>query len=132
MAALVSAEDGILRPRAGAVGCGGAAGGEEYWLFYGSPRFSGKRVTVRPGATFTTTEPGVHRLLVWSGEGTYGGVEVRGDDPLRDELLVVHDRAVAPVDIRCTGTEDLMLISFFGPDANVDVPSLPGPRGRLP
>lgn len=108
------------------------AGGEEHWLFYGSPKFSGKRITVRQGGSWTTTERGVHSVLVWSGEGTYGGVEVRGGDPARDELLVVHDRAVSPIEVRCTGSEDLVVIAFFGPDVNTDVPALPGPRGRLP
>jgi hypothetical protein len=71
-----------------------------------------------------TTDRGVYNVLVWSGGGTYGSVEVRGGDPGRDEVLVVHDRAVGGVEVRNTGTEDLVALKFFGPDVNSDVPMI--------
>ena len=98
-------------------------GVEESWIFYGSSRFSGKRLVVGPGRSSTTVEAGVHSVFVLTGSGTYGGHEVRGGDPDFDELLVTHDRAVSGVEIRNTGPDDLVAITFFGPDLN-DVPAI--------
>lgn len=103
-------------------------GVEESWIFYGSPKFSGKRLRLAPGARVTDQERGVHNILVWRGRATVGGEEVRGGVPGDDELLVVHDRAVEPLEIVNTGTDDLVLIKFFGPDINPDAPQA-GIRG---
>ena len=59
-----------------------------------------------------------------TGTGTFGGHEVKGGDPERDELLVTHERAVGGVEVRNTGSEDLVAIKFFGPDVNQDVPEI--------
>jgi hypothetical protein len=99
-------------------------GGDEHWLFYNSRRFSGKRLTVRPGQRYDTVERGVHTLLVWQGRGRYGGVEVRGGDPAQDELLIAHDAATRPLEVRNEGPDDLVVIKFFGPDVNPDAPML--------
>jgi hypothetical protein len=100
-------------------------GVEEHWIYYNTTRFSGKKLVVKPGASFTSVERGVYSLLVWSGRGSVGGLPVQGGDPAQDELLVTHDRAVAGVEVRNTGADDLLLITFFGPDINPDVPMIP-------
>jgi hypothetical protein len=69
-------------------------------------------------------ERGVFNLLVWSGSGEIGGVPVVGGRPNRDELLIVHDRAIAPLDYVNTGDEDMIVVKFFGPDINPDSPTL--------
>lgn len=94
----------------------------EHWIYYDTTKFSGKRLTVSPGHTMTTVERGVHNILVLEGQGDYAGVDVTAEDPRYDELLVVHDRAVEPIEVRNTGTRDLVLLQFFGPDINPDVP----------
>jgi hypothetical protein len=99
-------------------------GGEESWIYYDSTKFSGTKLVVRPGCSYRAVDAGVHNVLVWSGSGTYGGLEVRGGDPNRDELLVTHDRAVRGVEVRNTGPDDLLAIKFFGPDVNADVPMI--------
>jgi hypothetical protein len=93
-------------------------GGEEWWIYYDTPKFSGKKLVVRPGCSYTSADAGVHSVLVWSGSGTYGGQPVEGGQPGLDELLVAHDRAVRGVDVRNTGQDDLVIIKFFGPDIN--------------
>ncbi|HEU4354839.1 MAG TPA: hypothetical protein VFT27_04550 [Actinomycetota bacterium] len=98
--------------------------GEEHWIYYNTTKFSGKKLVVRPGRSYVTVDEGVYNILVWSGSGTYGGVEVEGGTPGLDELLVAHDRAVAGVEVRNTGTDDLFVIKFFGPDVNADVPMI--------
>jgi hypothetical protein len=97
-------------------------GGEEWWIYYNTTKFSGKKLVVRPGCSYRCADAGVHNVLVWSGSGTYGGLDVEGGNPAMDEALVTHDRAVAGVEVRNTGREDLLVIKFFGPDVNADVP----------
>ena len=102
----------------------GHDGGEEFWIYFGTTKYSGKKLVINPGCTYVTTDAGVHNVLVWSGSGTYGGVPVEGRDPDHDELLVTHDRAVRGVEVRNTGREQLVAIKFFGPDVNADVPMI--------
>lgn len=99
------------------------AGAEESWILYGSQKFSGKRLSLEPGASFTSQENGVFSLLVWRGEGRIAGRPVRANSLSDDELLVVHDRAVQPMVYENTGTEPMIVIKFFGPGINPDSPS---------
>ena len=96
--------------------------GREDWVFYDSHKFSGKRVVLRPGERATRVERGVHTLFAWSGSGRWGGKEIRGGEPGMDELLVSATAATRGLQIENTGTEDLMVFLFFGPDINDDVP----------
>ena len=79
---------------------------------------------MHPGCSYVTRDRGAHNLLIWSGSGSYGGAEVQGGDPARDELFVTHDRAVRGVEVRNTGREDLLAIKFFGPDINTEAPMI--------
>jgi len=94
------------------------------WIYYDTTKFTGKRLVLAPGARLVTHERGVYSLLVWQGEGTVDGQEVTGGQPGRDELLIVHDRAVQPHEFVNTGSTDLEVITFFGPDINTDVPRI--------
>jgi hypothetical protein len=99
-------------------------GGREEWLFSNTNKFSGKRLTVKPGGSYTSLDKGVYNILVFSGEGTFAGVPVRGGKPGSDELLVVHERAVKPLTVANTGSEPLVIVKFFGPDINLDTPRI--------
>lgn len=99
-------------------------GCEESWIYYNSTKFSGKRLLVDPGCSFTTVDNGVYNLLVWSGSGTYGGFDVRAGEPSMDELIVTHDRAVRGVEVVNTGRDQMLVVKFFGPDVNPDVPMI--------
>jgi hypothetical protein len=99
-------------------------GGEETWIYYNTTKFSGKRLVVKPGQCFQSVDKGVHNVLVWRGKGRYGGYEVEGLNFGKDELLISHDAAIKPLDVENTGTEDLIIFKFFGPDINLDIPYL--------
>jgi len=99
-------------------------GGREYWVFYNTQKFSGKRLVVQPGETFHTKENGVYNLLIWRGKGLFGEAEIEGENPEKDELLICHDRAVQNTEIRNTGDSELSIFKFFGRDINPDVPLL--------
>ncbi len=99
-----------------------ADGVEEAWIFCGTPKFSGKRLRLAPGAQVTSQERGVYNLLVWRGRGTVAGVDVQSGRPGDDELLLTHGAATRPHEIVNTGQDELFIVKFFGPDINPDVP----------
>jgi hypothetical protein len=101
------------------------AGGDEYWIYYNTTRFSGKKLVVKPGERFQTVDSGVYNILVWQGRGRYDGHEIEAGNFDCDELLVSHARATTPLWVENTGKTDLSIIKFFGPDVNLDVPMIP-------
>jgi hypothetical protein len=100
-------------------------GGEEWWIYYNTSKFSGKKLVVKPGQVYTSMDNGVYNLLVLGGSGRYGGIRVAAGDHTSDELLVAHKRAIAPILVENVGTDDLVVVKFFGPDINPDVPTIP-------
>lgn len=100
-------------------------GVDETWVFYNTPKFSGKKLVVSPHRRVETVERGIYNVLVWSGQGSYGGQQVQGGDPDLDELLVVHAAATAPHFVENTGEDDLVVFKFFGPDINDNAPTKP-------
>jgi hypothetical protein len=101
------------------------AGGVEYWIFYNSTRFSGKKLVVRPGQCFVGVDRGVYNLLVWQGRGRYGGHQIEAGNFALDELLVSHGRATAELLVENRGSKDLIIFKFFGPGINPDAPIIP-------
>ncbi len=99
-------------------------GGLEHWIYYGTDKFSGKRMVVEPGNSFTFTEKGVFSVLTWRGKGIFDGHEIEGGNFDYDELVVAHDRAIKPITVKNTGKVDLKIIKFFGPDINKDAPKI--------
>jgi len=102
------------------------AGGEEYWIYYNTTRFSGKKLVVKPGQKFKSVDNGVYNILVWRGRGLYDGHAIEAGNFALDELLVSHSKATTPIWVENTGlTQDLIIIKFFGPDINLNVPMIP-------
>jgi hypothetical protein len=99
-------------------------GGEEHWIYYNTTKFSGKRLVVKPGRMFQSLDNGVYNILVWRGKGVYGGHEIEGLNFEKDELLISHGRATRPLLVENTGSDDLIIFKFFGPDINLDIPML--------
>ena len=92
----------------------------EEWIYYGTTKFSGKRLILPPGKSFRSVEPGVHNIFVWKGEADVDGVSLRagafGLTFCEDELLVICDRAQKGYTVKNTGHNDLVLYKIFGPD----------------
>jgi hypothetical protein len=104
----------------------GATGdGVEAWIFYNTGKYSGKRIVVRAGGRHTLREPGAYSVFAWSGQGTYAGHEVRGGEPGLDELVVTYDAATRDHEVANTGSEDLVVFTFFGPDLHADASTIP-------
>ena len=104
-------------------------GGAEYWIYYNTTTFSGKKLVVKPGGRFQSVDRGVYNILVWRGCGRFDGHEIKAGDFSLEELLVSHARATTPIWVENTGKEDLEIIKFFGPDINLNVPRIT-PYGR--
>jgi hypothetical protein len=100
-------------------------GGSEYWIFYNTTKFCGKKLIVRPGQAYRSREHGVYSIFVLEGVGRYGEVDVRAGHPGNDELLIAHDRAIRDLVVQNTGDHDLVVVKFFGPDIYPDVPLVP-------
>jgi len=103
--------------------------GEEYWIFYNTNKFSGKKLIVHSGGKFLSKDNGVYNILVWQGKGNFGGLEVAARNTVSgkydlDELLVCHDRAVQGINIENDSSGDLIIYKFFGPDINPEIPML--------
>lgn len=99
-------------------------GGEEYWIYYNTTKFSGKKLIVKPGKIFKSMDKGVYNLLVWKGCGSYDGQKIEAGNFECDELLITHEKAVKPIIIKNTGKKILQIIKFFGPDINTDIPMI--------
>jgi hypothetical protein len=67
-------------------------------------------------------------MFIWKGTASVDGRTISagdfGLDYCRDELLITHDKALEGFEIKNTGSEEVTLFSFFGPDINLDVPML--------
>jgi hypothetical protein len=101
------------------------SGGEEHWVYYNTTKFSGKKLVVRAASSYRSIDRGAFNLLVLQGTGLIGKLRVVGGDPTMDELLVSHSAAVAGVDIvNDDPRRDMVVIKFFGPDVNSDVPMI--------
>jgi hypothetical protein len=88
-------------------------------------KFSGKKLVVRTGQTYSSRERGVYSIFVLEGAGRYGGVKVSAGVPGQDEVLVTHGRAIRDLLVQNTGDRDLVVLKFFGPDIYPDVPYIP-------
>lgn len=100
----------------------------EEWIYYNTTSFSGKRLTLKPGKKTECRENGVFNIFLWKGSASVDGNELKaGDfslDHCNDELLVSHEKAIKGFVIENTGSSDLTLFKYFGPDINLDVPML--------
>jgi hypothetical protein len=97
-------------------------GGSESWIYYNTTKFSGKKLTVKPGHSFISKEKGVYTILILKGKGSFDGHKIEAGNFDHDELLICYDKAIEPLVIKNEGREDLKIIKFFGPDVNPDAP----------
>jgi hypothetical protein len=95
---------------------------KEYWVFYNTNKFSGKKIYIKKGEKFISKDDGVYNILVWRGKGEFGGIEVEGGNPSKDELLITYDSAINGIEIINTGDEEIEIFKFFSPGINKSVP----------
>jgi hypothetical protein len=111
-----------------------ADGYVDRWIVYGTvdgrQLFSAKELTVDPGASCTISDTGAYGWITVQGEGTIGSMKlqtpamIRFGEMTEDEVFVSAPTAALGVTITNTGTEPLVSLRYFGPDANPDAPAV--------
>lgn len=117
-----------------------AAGSEkegyvDRWIVYGRVRgeqlFTAKELTVNPGAKVTLKDSGASSIIVVQGEGRLNKLRlncpklIRFHELTEDEVFVTEAAAKAGVTFENTSaTEPLVVLRYFGPDANPDAPAI--------
>jgi len=105
------------------------------WVVYGKidgqQLFTAKELTVDPGVTCTVKDNGAYGLICVEGMGKMNKLVLNSPNMLRfvelseDEVFCTDAAAKAGVVFQNTSeTEPLVLLRYFGPDANPDAPAV--------
>ena len=107
-------------------------GYEEKWIVYGKINgkevFSAKELTVYSGTKVTIKDNGAYGLITVQGHGKINDIDfespnmIRFGDITKDEFFVPYPTAIKGVTVENTGCEPLVMLKFFGPDSNPDMP----------
>lgn len=111
------------------------------WIVYGKVSgeqlFTAKELTVDPGAKCTITDGGAYGWITVQGEGRIAKLRLQTPAMIRfgamteDEVFVSATAAKAGVVVENTGSEPLVGLRYFGPDAQPDAPNV-GDHKRRP
>lgn len=107
-------------------------GYQEKWVVYGKVDgkevFSSKEITVYSGARVTVKDTGAYGLIALQGHGKINSIDIetptmiRFGEITRDEFFIPYTTAMSGVTLENTGYEPLVILKFFGPDCNTDMP----------
>ncbi|HEY0793742.1 MAG TPA: hypothetical protein VGD78_21955 [Chthoniobacterales bacterium] len=112
------------------------------WIVYGKingeQRFTAKELTVQPGVRCTVRDGGAYGLIVVQGRGKMNRLTldcpklIRFVELTEDEVFCSEPAAKAGVTFENTSdVEDLVVLRYFGPDANPDAPELGASFGQF-
>ncbi len=112
------------------IGDTAAAGYQDRWIVYGrvdgKQLFSARELTVMPGAKCTIKDGAASGWITTQGRGRIGKlalqtpVMIRFGSMTEDEVFISHRAARDGVEVENTGTEPLVGLRYFGPDAFPD------------
>ena len=104
------------------------------WIVYGKIAgqqvFTAKELTVDPGAKCTIRDGGAYGWITVQGEGRIGNLRLQTPAMIRygamteDEVFVCAKAAKEGVVVENTGSEPLVGLRYFGPNAQPDAPNL--------
>ena len=108
-------------------------GYEDLWIVYGTvdgdQLFSAKELTIAPGASCELKDGAASSWITVQGCGTMGKLDLQTPAMIRfgehttDEVFVTHTAATEGVRITNTGSEPLVGLRYFGPDAHANLPT---------
>jgi hypothetical protein len=111
-----------------------AEGWVDRWIVYGKVAgeqlFTAKELTVEPGAKCTIKDGGAYGWITVQGEGKIGNMRLQTPAMIRfgrmteDEVFVSAKAAGEGVTIENTGTEPLVSLRYFGPNAQANAPNV--------
>jgi hypothetical protein len=104
------------------------------WVVYGkvagAQLFTAKELTVQPGSRCTIKDGGAYGWITVQGEGRIGSLRLQTPAMIRfgamteDEVFVSAKAAAEGVEIENTGTEPLVSLRYFGPNAQPEAPNI--------
>lgn len=104
------------------------------WIVYGKVAgeqlFTAKELTVQPGAKCTIKDGGAYGWITVQSEGRIGSYRlqtpamIRFGEMTEDEVFVSAQATAEGVEVENTGTEPLVSLRYFGPDAQPDAPNV--------
>jgi len=110
------------------------------WIVYGKvggkQLFTAKELTVMPGASCMIKDGGAYGWITVQGEGRIGKLRLQTPAMIRfgqlteDEVFVTAKAAADGVQIENTGTEPLVGLRYFGPEAQPDAPEVGAHRKK--
>ncbi|QDT41357.1 hypothetical protein Pan241w_14170 [Gimesia alba] len=116
------------------IGDTAADGYVDRWIVYGKVKgeqlFTAKELTVDPGCKVTIKDSGAYSWITVQGEGTIGKLRLQTPAMIRfremteDEVFVTEKTAQEGVTIENTGSEPLVSLRYFGPDACPSAPNI--------
>jgi hypothetical protein len=102
------------------------------WIVYGKvdgqQLFTAKELTLQPGAKCTIRDGGAYGWITVQGSGSLGKLKlqtpamIRFGEMTEDEVFVTAKAAAAGVTFQNTGTEPLVGLRYFGPNAQPGAP----------
>ncbi|HMP77951.1 MAG TPA: hypothetical protein PKD54_00730 [Pirellulaceae bacterium] len=101
-----------------------------YGLVNGRQLFSARELTIEPGQRVTLRDPAASGWLTVQGSGrigphaTHAPVLIRFGQMTDDEFFITFDAARQGVEIINTGSEALVGLRYFGPDAFDSIPNV--------
>ena len=104
------------------------------WIVYGTvdgrQLFSAKELTVDPGTSCTISDTGAYGWITVQGEGTIGALKLQTPAMIRfgamtsDEVFISAAASAEGVTVANTGSDPLVSLRYFGPDAQPDAPAV--------
>ncbi|MCA9042056.1 MAG: hypothetical protein KDA65_17015 [Planctomycetaceae bacterium] len=111
-----------------------AEGYVDRWIVYGKVNgkqlFTAKELTVDPGASCVIKDGGAYGWITVQGEGSIGNLRLQTPAMIRfgqlteDEVFVTAKTAQGGVKVTNTGSEPLVSLRYFGPNAQPDAPNV--------
>ncbi|MBX3442199.1 MAG: hypothetical protein KF774_07310 [Planctomyces sp.] len=110
------------------------------WIVYGRIKgeqlFTAKELTINPGVKCTIQDGGAYGWITVQGEGRVGKLKLQTPAMIRfgqmteDEVFVTAKAAAEGVTFENTGSEPLVGLRYFGPDAQPNAPEVGAHRRR--
>lgn len=110
------------------------------WIVYGKVAgeqlFTAKELTVQPGARCVIQDGGAYGWITVQGRGRIAKLKLQTPAMIRfgelteDEVFVTAKAATDGVEVENTGTEPLVSLRYFGPNAQPDAPNVGDHRAR--
>ena len=123
-------DNNYLEPMVAAQGEGWVDRWVVYGLVNGDQLFSAKELTIQPGSRCTLQDPGASGWITVQGAGRMGSLNLQTPVIIRfgqlteDEVFISSTAASCGVEIENTGSEPLVGIRYFGPDAHPKMPEV--------